>query len=40
MKHFELNEYLKDLETLVNIDSGMFYKPGVDRVVDFFTKKL
>ena len=39
MKHFDLQAYLKDLETVVNIDSGNHYEPGTNAVADFFRKK-
>jgi len=36
----ELKEYLKDLEYLVNIDSGSEDTEGVNRVADFFEEKF
>ena len=39
MKDFDLNAFLKDLETIVNIDSGFYYAPGVTQVADFLTAR-
>lgn len=36
---FNINEYLQDLETIVNIDSGSSYPEGVGQVAQFFTQK-
>jgi len=35
-----LPDYLADLETIVNIDSGSYNKEGVDRVADFFAERF
>jgi len=39
MKGFSLQDYLKDLETVVNIDSGHYYEPGANAVASFFMEK-
>lgn len=36
---FDVNQYLNELETLVNIDSGSNYSNGVKKVADYFKKK-
>src|SRR6056297_28565 len=36
---FDLDEYLSDLETIVNIDSGSNDIKGISRVADFFEEK-
>ncbi len=36
----KLNEYVEDLRTLVNIDSGSYYKEGVDGVNDWLVDRL
>jgi len=35
-----MNAYLEDLKTIVNIDSGTFTKPGVDRVVAYLRERF
>ena len=35
MKYFDLNEYLKKLEDIVNIDSKSSMPDGVSRVADY-----
>lgn len=40
MYKFSLQEYLGDLEKVVNIDSGNFYAPGTNAVADFFVEKF
>ncbi len=35
-----LSDYLADLETIVNIDSGSYTKEGVDQVADFFAERF
>jgi len=37
---FDINEYLRDLEYLVNIDSGQDAPEGITRVADFFRVKF
>lgn len=39
MKNFDLNAYLRDLETVVNIDSGHHHEPGTNAVAEFFRQK-
>lgn len=40
MKEFNLEAYLKDVEYLVNIDSGSHNVAGISTVADFFTKRF
>lgn len=37
---FDLESYLGELETLVNIDSGTYAVGGVNRVGDFFAARF
>lgn len=39
MKTWNQETYLKELEMLVNMDSGSSYLPGIRRVAEFFQKK-
>ena len=39
LTNFDLDNYLKELETIVNMDSGSSYPEGVAKVADFFIKK-
>ncbi len=39
MKNFDLQAYLKDLETVVNIDTGHYFEVGTNEVAEFFKKK-
>lgn len=39
MNNFSIDEYLKDLAYIVNIDSGHFHEPGTNAVADYFKKK-
>jgi len=34
------NQFIKDLETIVNIDSGSHYTPGVEKIVAFFQDRF
>ena len=36
----QLNEYLKELEYLVNIDSESYDPEGVNKVADYFSNKF
>ncbi len=38
--NFDLNQYLKDLEQLVNIDSGSNYPEGTQKIANFFQDKF
>lgn len=40
MKSFDLSGYLKDLEYLVNIDSGSYNPEGTAKIADFFNRKF
>ena len=35
IKNMDLNNYLKNLETIVNIDSGSHNKKGIEEVISF-----
>ena len=39
MKHFDLQEYLRDLAELCAIDSGHHYGPGAEAMADFFESR-
>ena len=34
------DQFLKDLETIVNIDSGSLYAEGIERIAAFFQKRF
>ena len=34
------DQFLKDLETLVNIDSGSLYAEGIEKIAAFFQKRF
>ncbi|MFW6026218.1 MAG: M20 family metallopeptidase [Candidatus Woesearchaeota archaeon] len=39
LKNFNLDNYLKELEYIVNIDSGSYYLKGIEEIVKYFKQK-